>query len=197
MMISAYLLIQHLGIKFIKEKRYGNLRFLNLRCFSDTMFLASSFIMINKVVIIPQILYHYCLRKDSQIHSINNDDIENFKKYLLKVKDLYIQNNKYEEMRDILNLMAFIHLGVSVMYRASYNKQINFKLERQKVKEYLDENFNGWKSNKFLTFSYSIKHGIKHIGLWAILNLYKLNLEKIFFACYRFIIDYLKIDIKW
>ena len=89
------------------------------------MFLTSSLIKIQKIVIIPDILYHYYLRY--QIHNINNGDIDNFKKYILDVKKLYIKEEKYEEMKNILDLMVFIHLAISIMYRASYNKEINFK----------------------------------------------------------------------
>lgn len=183
--------------KLYKRGKIKELRFLNLRCFSDMMFLTSSFIKVNKIVIIPEVLYHYHLRYDSQIHTINQNDVNNFKKYLLEVKQLYIKENKYDQMKNILDLMAFIHLAVSIMYRVSYNKEINFKQARIDTKKYLDENFSNWKKNPFLKFSYCIKHGIKHIGLWGILKLYKWNLEKIFFDLYRFMIDVLKIDIKW
>lgn len=183
--------------KLYKREKIKELRFLNLRCFSDMMFLASSFTKIKKVVIIPEVLYHYFLRYDSQIHSVNKDDINNFKKYMLEVKELYIRENKYEEMKDILDLMVFIHLAVSIMYRASYNKEIDFRSIRKETKKYLNEHFSGWRTSPFLKFNYCIKRGIKHIGLWGISVLYKLNLEGIFFIFYRFMIDVLKIDIKW
>ena len=50
----------------------------------------------------------------SQINK-NKQDVENLKKYLLEVKKLYIQTNKYEEMKYILDTFAFLHLGTSVM----------------------------------------------------------------------------------
>src|SRR5699024_574298 len=80
--------------KLYKREKIKELRFLNLRCFSDMMFLTSSFIKIKRIVIIPDILYHYYLRYDSQIHNINNGDIDNFKKYILDVKKLYIKEEK-------------------------------------------------------------------------------------------------------
>lgn len=183
--------------KLYKREKVKQLRFLNLRCFSDMMFLASSFTKLEKIVIIPQILYHYNLRYDSQIHTINQEDIDNFKKYILEVKKLYIEKNKYQEMKNILELMVFIHLAISIMYRASYNKEINFKQERKETKEYLNEYFPRWQKNPFLKFSYCIKRGIKHIAIWLVAKMYQLNLEGIFFGLYRFMIDVLKIDIKW
>lgn len=183
--------------KIYKREKVKDFRFLDLRCFSDMMFLATSYTTIKRVVIIPEILYNYYLRYDSQIHTVNEKDISNFKENMQKVKELYQKNNQYEEMRNLLDFMVFIHLAVSIMYRASYNKQISFKKERKKTKQYLDKHFATWRDTPFLKFSYCWKRGIKHIALWVIAKLYKWNLEGIFFVMYRFMIDKLKIDIKW
>ena len=88
------------------------------------IFLASSYSRVEKIAFVPDVLYHYFLRYDSQIHSVNEQDVNNFKKYLLELKDLYVQEGKYEKMQDIISFLVFLHLGMSVMYRASYDKSI-------------------------------------------------------------------------
>lgn len=183
--------------KIYKLDKVKDLKFLNFRGFNDMIFLASSFTRINKVAFVPDVLYHYFLRYDSQIHNVNEQDVENFKKYLLDLKQLYINENKYEGMKYILDLMAFIHLGTSVMYRASYDKEINIRKMLKETINYLDTNFETWRKNPFLTFSYSIKKGITHVGLWGISKLYKWNIPMVYIRLYRFMIDKLKIDIKW
>ena len=183
--------------KIYKLDKVKDLKFLNFRGFNDMIFLASSFTRINKVAFVPDVLYHYFLRYDSQIHNVNEQDVENFKKYLLDLKQLYINENKYEGMKYILDLMAFIHLGTSVMYRASYDKEINIRKMLKETINYLDTNFETWRKNPFLTFSYSIKKGITHVGLWGISKLYKWNIPMLYINLYRFMIDKLKIDIKW
>ena len=183
--------------KVYRRELIKDLRFLPFRGFNDTMFLMSSYTKIKKIAFIPDVLYHYYLRYDSQIHTINIDDVNNLKKYLLEVKKLYKQSEKYEEMKYILDLMAFLHLAVSVMYRASYDKSINIKEETKKTKKYLDENFGSWRKNPFLTLKFSIKKGFKHIGLWGVSILYKMNLQMLYIRMYRFVIDKLKIDIKF
>lgn len=183
--------------KIYKREKIKDLRFLPFRGFNDTMFLASSFIKIEKVAFVPDVLYHYYLRSASQIHNINIDDVNNLKKYLLEVKELYVKTQKYEDMKYILDMMAFIHLGISVMYRASYDKNIEIKRLLKETISYLDTNFSTWRKSPFLKFGYSIKRGVKHIGLWGISMLYKLNLSMVFIRVYRFVVDKLKIDIKW
>ena len=91
------------------------------------MFLMEAYTRIEKIAFVPDVLYHYYLRYDSQIHTINENDVNNLKKYLLEVKEFYKNSGKYDEMKYILDLMAFIHLGVSVMYRASYDPNIEIK----------------------------------------------------------------------
>ena len=162
--------------KIYRREKVKDLRFLNFRGFNDMIFLASSYTKIKKVAFVPDVLYHYYLRYDSQIHSVNQQDVDNFKKYLLELKELYIKENKYEEMKHILDLLAFLHLGVSVMYRASYDKSINMKKMMKETIAYLNENFPTWRKNPFLTFSYSCKKGFKHFALWGVSKMYILGM---------------------
>ena len=46
--------------------------------------------------------------------------------------------------------------------------------------KYLDDNFSTWRKSPFLKFTYSIKKGFKHIGLWGISIMYKMNLSMLF-----------------
>lgn len=183
--------------KIYKLDKVKNLRFLDFRGFNDMIFLTSSYTTVEKIAFVPDVLYHYYLRYDSQIHSVNKQDVENFKKYLLDLKQLYIDTGKYDEMRNILDLMAFIHLGTSVMYRASYDKTIKIRKMVKETIKYLDNNFGTWRKSPYLTLKYSTKKGFKHIGLWGISKLYKWNMAMVYIKLYKFMIDVLKIDIKW
>lgn len=183
--------------KIYKLEKVKMLRFLNFRGFNDMIFLTSSYTTVKKIAFVPEVLYHYYLRYDSQIHSVNKQDVENFKKYLLDLKQLYIDTGKYEEMKNILDLMAFIHLGTSVMYRASYDKTINIRKMVKETIKYLDDNFGTWRKSPYLTLKYSAKKGFKHVGLWGISKLYKWNMAMVYIRLYKFMIDVLKIDIKW
>lgn len=183
--------------KVYKREKIQNLKFLPFRGFNDTMFLTEAFLQIDKIVFVPEVLYHYYLRNNSQIHTINKEDVNNLKKYLLEVKSFYKQSGKYEEMKYILDLMAFIHLGISVMYRASYDKNINMKEMMKETIKYLDDNFSTWRKSPFLKLGYSLRKGFKHFGLWGISIMYKMKMNLLFIKIYRFIVDKLKIDIKF
>lgn len=183
--------------KIYKREKVKNLRFLPFRGFNDAMFLASSYTKMKKIAFEPEVLYHYYLRYDSQIHTVNKKDVDNLKKYLLEVKKLYIDSNKYEEMKYILDTFAFLHLGTSVMYRVSYDQTVDMKEMLKETIKYLDDNFKNWRKSPFLTFKYSLKKGFKHLALWGVSIFYKLGLPMIYIKTYRFLVDKLKIDIKF
>ena len=128
--------------KIYKREKIKDLEFLPFRGFNDTMFLASCYTRMKKIAFVPDVLYHYYLRYDSQIHTVNEQDVNNLKKYLLEVKKLYIKSGKYDEMKYLLDTFAFLHLGTSVMYRASYDKKINITQMLKDTIKYLDENFS-------------------------------------------------------
>ena len=150
-----------------------------------------------KIAFVPDVLYHYYLRYDSQIHTVNKQDVNNLKKYLLEVKQLYIKSGKYDEMKYLLDTFAFLHLGTSVMYRVSYDKTVDIKQMLKETIKYLDENFENWRKSPFLKLGYSLKHGFKHIALWGVSLLYKLGIPNVYIKVYRFLVDKLKIDIKF
>lgn len=183
--------------KVYKREKIKDLRFLPFRGFNDTMFLASCYTKMNKIAFVPDVLYHYYLRYDSQIHTVNKQDVENLKKYLLEVKKLYIETNKYEEMKYILDTFAFLHLGTSVMYRVSYDEEVNMKEMLKNTIKYLDENFENWRKSPFLKLSYSLKKGFKHIAFYGVSKFYKFGIPIVYIKVYRFLVDKLKIDIKF
>ena len=183
--------------KIYKRDKIKDLEFLPFRGFNDTMFLASCYTRMKKIVFVPDVLYHYYLRYDSQIHTVNKQDVNNLKKYLLEVKQLYIKSGKYDEMKYLLDTFAFLHLGTSVMYRVSYDKTVDIKQMLKETIKYLDDNFENWRKSPFLKLGYSLKNGFKHIALWGVSLLYKLGIPIIYIKVYRFLVDKLKIDIKF
>jgi glycosyltransferase involved in cell wall biosynthesis len=183
--------------KIYRLSKIKDLRFLPIRGFSDMCFYTSALLYINRIVIVPEVLYHYFIRSDSQIHSIENSDVENAKSALLSVKELYDISPGGDEFRQLLDFMAYIHLGISIMYRVSYSNAVRTREITRGVISYLDGNFPSWRRSKFLKLGFVLNKGPKYIGLWGIAWFYKHNMEMVFINTYRFVHDKLKIDIKW
>ena len=133
--------------KIYKLEKVKHLEFLPFRGCNDTLFLIHSYMDgIKKLTFIPDVLYHYYLRSSSQIHSLNSRDIENLKKYLIVTKQHAEKIGKYEEYKDTLASMAFLHLAISWAFMLSYDKSVKMNEALKDIIKYLNENFPEWKN---------------------------------------------------
>lgn len=173
-----------------------NVRFC-FRTGEDLLFLLKAIPNLQEIYFLNELLYHYRIRKTSLMNTISKKNYDEFLNGLIDVKKTYESINKYEKYKNILDLIAFIHLGISYTYRLASNKNMNRRQVIRTTKENLNTYFPGWRTNPYLNFSHSIKKGIKGIGLWGCCLLYKLNMFGIFVGLYTFLINHLKIDIKW
>lgn len=163
----------------------------------DMMFTMLALLETRKITFIGESLYYYMVRADSAMSSIKKDQIELTQRAMLEVKEKYEKSKKGKDLIELVDCMAFLHFGLSLMFRISYDKNCNFKNELKENKKYLDKNFPMWRTSKYLKISYSLTHGFSNIKVCIMKKIYILNLFTIFLKVYRFMIDKLKIDIKW
>ena len=184
--------------KIYRRECVKDLEFLPFRGCNDTLFLIHSYMTgVKKLTFIPDVLYHYYLRSSSQIHNMNQQDIENLKKYLLVTKQNSIKLGIYDEFKDCLDTMAFLHLAISWMHMVSYDKSVNMRQMTKDTTKYLDDNFSGWRKNKFFKISHCFPKGMKYIAIWGVHLLYRMRLPGIYLWSYKFLVDKLRIEIKW
>lgn len=163
----------------------------------DMMFLLLIYINAKKIVFIPDSLVYYMIRTDSIINTIRKEQIESTYVAMQEVREVYLKSKNAKEMIPILDCMAFLHLGISLMFRLSYDKNCNLKEALKNNTLFLDENFNTWRNSKYIKLSYMFKHGFGNLKLWIVRQFYRLRIFKLFLSCYKFMIDKLKVDIKW
>ena len=184
--------------KIYKLEKVKHLEFLPFRGCNDTLFLISAYMDgVKKLTFIPDVLYHYYLRSSSQIHNLGLKDVENLKKYLLVIKEHAKEIGKYEEYKNCLSAWAFLHLAISWVYMVSYDKDVKMNEVIKDVIKYLDENFEDWRKNKFFKFSHCFKKGFKSILIWGVHLFYRIGLAKVYVWVNRFLVDVLKIEVKW
>lgn len=163
--------------------------------FEDMMMFSLIFMNVKKISFVNDCLYNYMVRKDSAISTIAKEQQKMSEDSMVILRKIYEENNK--ELVPVIDALAFLHFGISLMFRLSYNPSINMKNELKKNKEYLDSNFLTWKKNKYLSFIYCLKHGGKNIKVAIMKKIYDFNMFGIFLKFYKFMIEKLKIDIKW
>ena len=136
------------------------------------------------------------VREGSIVTTIKKEQIESTYRAMVEVRRVYEESENRVNMLKILDAMAFLHLGVSLMFRLSYDKSCNLKEAIKNNNKFLTDYFPTWKNSKFIKLGYVIKNRI-NFKLWVVKIIYKLHLFRAFLVVYRFMIDKLKIDIKW
>lgn len=184
--------------KIYRREIVKDLEFLPFRGCNDTLFLIHSYMNgVKKLTFIPDVLYHYYLRSSSQIHSMNAQDIENLKKYFLVTKENAKKLGIYDEFKEVLDIMVFLHLGISWMFMVSYNKDVNMKEVSKDAIKYMDENFPTWRKSKFFKMSHCFPKGIKYIAIWGVHLFYRMGMPRVYIWVNRFVRDVLKMEVKW
>jgi glycosyltransferase involved in cell wall biosynthesis len=165
------------------------------RVVDDMMFQELLYIHADKVSFVNQSLIYYMIRKDSIMNTIKIDLLPSVYKAMVEVRKYYNKENK--KMLEFIDTNAFLHLGVSMMYRLSNNKDIDFKKLLKENDKYLKKNFPKYKKSKYIKLHYILTHGGVNFKLWIVKIFYNLGLFRLFLKMYKFMIRKFQIDIKW
>ncbi len=149
------------------------------------------------VAFTPTCLVHYMVRKDSIINTITLKKLCTGFDAFLETKQYYISCGKSISYIQALDAIAFLHLGISMMYRLSYNKEIDFKNVLHDCKTFLNRNFPSWKISPYISLAYTFRNRGAFIKLYIAQKIFKLNLMRPLLVLYRFMIEKVQVDIKW
>jgi glycosyltransferase involved in cell wall biosynthesis len=163
----------------------------------DMMFLLLVFLRTKRMVFISDPLYYYMVRQNSIMMTIKKEQVISTQNAMVDVKNIYSNNKQGKKLLPVLDAMAFLHFALSLMFRVSYDKSSNFSDEMKANEKYLDSNFPTWRKSKYLKLSYMLKHKCSNIKVGIMKIIYSMGLYKLFLKLYSFMIDKLKIDIKW
>lgn len=166
------------------------------RILDDMMFLLLVYLNTNTIEFINDPLYYYMVRQDSIMGQIKKEQIESTENAMLEIKKIYSKDKKGKKLIEVIDTMAFLHFGVSLMFRMSDDKK-NFKQVLKDNRKYLDSNFPLWRKSKYLNLSYTISHKFANFKLAVVKKIYVMHLYRAFLAVYKFILRTFKIDIKW
>lgn len=166
------------------------------RIFDDMMMHLLAYLSAKKVAFTPQALVNYIIRNDSIMTTIDNEKIDSTYKAMLEVKQVY-KECANQQLINYLDAAAFLHLGISLMFRVSYDKNTDLKQELKRNKEYLNDNFPTWNTDKIISSVNAKKDGgvLKKANLAR--NIYRSPFMGFALRVYRFMIHRLNKDIKW
>lgn len=185
--------------KLYKKELFNNLPDLHTKpkILEDMMFLILIYQYANKIAFVNDLLYNYIVREKSAISTIKQSDIDVTQKAMLEIKNIYMSNNPSKELINVFSSMVFLHFGISLTFRLSYDKNVDLKKELYDIKEFINSNFKDWKKSKYLKLSYILSRKSKNLKLGIMKKVYDFNMFRMFLVVYKFMIDKLKVDIKW
>lgn len=185
--------------KIYKAKLLKNMENLETppKILDDMMFLLLIYLNAERITFIKDSMYYYMIRQDSIMGQIKKEQIESTEKAMIDVKNIYLKSEKGRNLIPVIDAMAFLHFGISLMFRISDDKNSDLIEELEHNKLFLDTYFSTWKSSKYLKFSYVFTHHGNNLKVTIVKKFYKLHLYRVFIWCYKLIINKMKIDIKW
>lgn len=166
------------------------------RIFDDMMMHLLTYPMVKRVAFTSHALVNYIIRGDSIMTTIDKSKIDSTYKAMLEVKQVY-QEIATQRLHEFLDAAAFLHLGISLMFRISYDKSADLKVELKRNHNYLDRNFPTWKADKIISKVSAKKHKGAIEKVYQARKIYNSGLMIPALTLYRFVIKHLGLDLKW
>lgn len=166
------------------------------RIFDDMMMHLLTYPMVKRVAFTPYALVNYIIRGDSIMTTIDKSKIDSTYKAMLEVKKVY-KEAASPRLREFLDAAAFLHLGISLMFRISYDKSADLKYELKRNRVYLDTNFPSWNSDNIISKITAKQSGLNIKKVYLARKVYQSKFIALSLKLYRFMIHKLNFDIKW
>lgn len=161
----------------------------------DMMFIQLAYLNAKKIVFIEDSLYKYMVRSDSIINTINLEKVPSTYAAMKEIRRYYKKEKK--DLLEYVDANAFLHLGVSLMYRLYATKDIHFRKELKKNTEFLDKEFPLWRKSPYLTHKFVRQNKGSNKKIWIVRQVYRLHMFPLFLWVYTTMINRLKVDVKW
>jgi len=165
------------------------------RILEDVILNSSVCPLIGKIVCIPDMLYRYRIRRDSTITTINKKDLPIIQARMVDVRKHVGKISNDEQILKLIDSMAFIHFGTSVVLRRIQGGDRICDAVKD-ARCFLEKHFPFYNQPTY-GLKWNIKHNCVMLKPYVALLCFKLHLMAPLFACYRFVTEKLHVEIKW
>lgn len=163
----------------------------------DMMFLLSIYPYTNRIAFVPEVLYDYNVRSVSAMQNVTAQDCKDTINAMSIVSDTVKKADVSKEWINLCDVMAFIHLGISLPVAVYGKMDSRTKNMLQVIKRELKENYATWNDALILKHSYILRHSCKLYKIKLMQIVYKLGLFGPFLKLYTGITKLLGKSIKW
>ena len=182
--------------KLHKKSIFKVARFPKIPVVDDLMLTLQYMPYIKNISFVREPLYKYKVRKESGVNTLNYSTYEQMKEMFIQIKQEYIKMGLEKEYLDYIDKMAYIHVGVSMLYRVGYIKEKSISKEIKMTIDYLNKEFSQWKQISKIK-NVKLVPSKKVFMVKTVNRIYKMGLAEMFIKIYIFFITKLNIDIKW
>lgn len=154
---------------FLTEK-IGDIRIPDFRVGEDICFALRVFARCQKIAFVPDELIHYQVRKNSVIANTDRSTMHAFAAELAQ---------QYAEAkggwRDVIALISFLHIGLSMALRAVDNPDISTREYIRWARGYMRDMYGFYRGVRLMQLPALCHRGAKGLVIWASLCMYRLN----------------------
>lgn len=162
----------------------------------DMMFLLSIYPYIQKIAFVNEPFYNYYVHKGSTMTSVTMDEcnkmISSFSQVVKQMKQLHFS----KEWQELVDIIAFIHIGISLPVSVSNNSKL-CKEVRKLTSVELKENYGLWKHAELLRFRHLLRVDKRLLKVKIMQLVYRSGMFQLFLKIYVGMRNILKIDVKW
>lgn len=145
----------------------------------------------------PVALINYMVHENSTVTSITPQQLDHDRDALLDVRACYERVHVDVRLLAALDAAAFEHLGISMAFRLSANKDVDLGAYLAQTTAYLDEHFPTWRKSPYLRPSYARSHNAAIRRLTLAHGLYLAHLMEPALAAYRLLLSASGRELKW
>ena len=179
--------------KLISVECIGTTRLPLFSAGEDLSFLLALYDKCRKIACVDEVLIHYRVRGSSVISNTEEETVHQFAQELLRLRT----GTAKPWLKDTLELVAFIHIGISMPLRIYNNPDSDIDSLLRWVSAYFGQNFSWFRGQKLLQLPMLLRYGVKGVGLWTAKICYRIHCFRLFLWLYQAVTQRLHIDIKF
>lgn len=167
------------------------------RVLEDMMLQCSIITKLNRVSFIATPLYRYMVHPGSAMGTFHSNELPNITHNLVQTRDFVKSKTDDSRFWVVCDVMAFIHVGLSVLLRLVDGQEQTVRQSVALVQSILDDNFPHYKKNAYCTLRYNLCHSNYMLKPTLALWCYKTRTITPIMKLYQLASTKLGVSIKW
>lgn len=151
----------------------------------------------NPVVFVARPLVHYLVHGESAMTTISAQAANDALSAMAETRSSLEKGSATHDFLEAFDTAVFLHAGISINHRLSYDTSINLKRAVNNTKANLDRDFPLWRSSRYTSLGYAFAHGRSYLLLHLAANAMKHGYLHHALRAYKALIDRLHLEIKW